>query len=726
MSIKSKLKGFAESVLFALNILLIFLLIFEEQIVVPLWLQPIGRMHPMLLHFPIAILFLALILEFFRFKPEYQAQKFYQTFTANLLLFGALSSAVTAIMGLLLSLEEGYSGNVLQWHKWAGAGIVFLASLIYLHRHTSWYKAPLAKAGAIVTSFCLLLAGHLGATLTHGDNFILAPITQVEAVLVPIDQAVVFEHVVKPILDNKCLSCHNQDKAKGELVLENPVSILKGGKTGKLFEAGNPEHSLLLERIHLPMEEEEHMPPSGKTQLTPAEVTLLNLWIKAEADFDLKVTSLPLKDSLRVVASNLLYPAGQAEEQYDFASADMELIQKLNTDYRFISPLAKNSPALVVNFFNQSAYTPIALEELNAVKMQIVSLDLHKMPVSDAELKNIAQFENLRKLNLNFTDIIGNGLAELASLKYLKSLSISGTNVNYQSLQQHIPSFKGLNKLIVWNTGLDETEIQELQKANRHIQIVAGFTDDGSNPIKLNPAQLKNSSNIFSGLLPLQLGHPINGVEIRFTTDGSEPDSINSPIFKGEVLLKEYTNVKAKAYKVGWLGSDVVTFDFYKNTYKPDSLILLSPFNSVHPANGPKTFFDKELGTFNANSPAWANNWAGFLKNDMEVLLEYKKTITISSVALNLLIEPETIIFPPASIEIWGGATKAQMQLITTVHPDQPKKKSKPYIKLVDCKFNPQHISYLKIIARPVKKLPAWHNNKGNPALLLVDELFIN
>lgn len=723
---KINFKVIAVNILITLNTLLIFLLLFESYVVIPLWLQPIGRMHPMFLHFPIALILLAMVLEFLRFNDKYKFQKFYQSFTSNLLLFGALASGVTAIMGFFLAREEGYTGQVLQWHKWAGSAILFLSSFIYIYRHSTWYKAPFAKTGAIVTSIAIIAAGHFGASLTHGENFIFAPITTIEASYVPLEEAVVFEHVIKPIFEKKCTSCHNSGKAKGELVLETSESILKGGKTGKLFVAGNPEKSLLIERIHLPIDEEEHMPPSGKPQLNPEEIAVLQQWIEAEADFNLKITALPLDDSLRMMASALLNPAGQVQEEYDFPAANIELIQQLNTDYCLVSPIARESPALLVNFYNKNAFDPKTLKNLNALKTQIVSLDLNKMPVSDEDLKDIGQFENLRKLNLNFTDIRGSGLKELATLKHLKSLSLSGTNINYQDFQHQILAFKNLNKLTVWNTGLKESEIQQLQKDHQHIQIIAGFTDDGSNPIKINTPQLKNNSNIFKDSLPLKLEHPIKGVEIRYTTDGSEPDSVNSFIFNNKVVLKEYNLIKAKAYKEGWYGSDVETFNLYRSRYKPDSVVLLTPLNKVHPANGAKTFFDEELGAFNANSPAWANNWAGYIRNDMELLLEYKEPVSITSVALNILIETETILFPPGSIEVWGGAVPGKMHLISTIVPDQPTKESKPYIKLLESKFKPQNITYLKIIAKPLKPLPEWHKSKGRPSLLLVDEIFVN
>jgi hypothetical protein len=164
----------------------------------------------------------------------------------------------------------------------------------------------------------------------------------------------------------------------------------------------------------------------------------------------------------------------------------------------------------------------------------------------------------------------------------------------------------------------------------------------------------------------------------------------------------------------------------YRSFFKPDSIMLRSRLNRVHPANGAQTFFDHQLGTFNANSPAWANNWAGFKNNDMELLLEFKTPKEISSVAINTLIETETSIFPPATIEIWGGPSVNKIQLITRMSPEHPKEYRKPFIELIECKVKKQKVSYLKIIAKPVMKLPAWHKNKNNPALLLVDEVLMN
>ncbi|KAA5542363.1 c-type cytochrome domain-containing protein [Adhaeribacter rhizoryzae] len=721
----SNLKGYAENLLFAFNIFILFLVVFESKITVPTWLQPVGRMHPLLLHFPIVLLLLAMVLEFFRFKTKYRTQEFYETFTANLFLAGLLFSAITILMGLFLSKEGGYEGAALQWHKWLGVGLLFFTSFIYWSRNARWYNDRTAKAGALVTTFSLIFVGHYGAVLTHGENFILEPVTIAEKPVVPLEEAVVFDHVIQPIFEKKCVSCHNPDKVKGKLMLTNAESVQKGGKTGKLFEPGKPELSLLLKRIHLPVEDKKHMPPKGKAQLTAEETTILNLWVKANADFEKKVIDLPAQDSLRLLAANFLKPTAN-EVEYSFAAADDRAVQKLNTNYRVVAPLAKESPALAVNVYNKQAYAPNTLAELKEVKEQIISLDLNKMPVKDADVKNISQFQNLRRLNLNFTDITGSGLAELATLPHLTSLSLAGTGIRYKDLQKQLPAFKSLKTIVLWNTALTTAEITQLQKAHANINFISGFKDDGTNLIKLNPPQLKNNSPIFRQTMDLQLHHPIKGVAIRYTTDGSEPDSVHSPIFKPGTTLANMTTMKAKAYKTGWLGSDVAIFNFYRSAYKPDSVRLVYPLNRVHQANGAKTFFDGELGTFNANSPAWANNWGGFYKHQMELISEFKQPINLSAIALNILVESENNIFPPAVVEVWGGTTKDKLQLLTTLKPEQPQEVKKPIIKLIEGKFKPQQVSYLKIIAKPVAELPIWHRSKGKPALLLIDEIFLN
>ena len=717
---KSRYKGFVENILLALNVFIIFFILFGSYIVIPQWLQPIGRLHPLILHFPIVVLIMATVLEFFRFKERFRTEKLYHDFTTYLWLVGALLSAVTVVMGLFLSKEQGYEGGTLQWHKWLGVSVVFTSSVIYWCRTEGWYHVKMARWAAGIVVLSLTAAGHFGANLTHGDNFVLAPVWHPEINKVAIDKAFVYRDVIQPIFVNKCISCHNLDKIKGGLMLINEKTILKGGHDGKLFIPGQPQLSMLLQRIHLPEEEKKHMPPTGKPQLTTTELNLLYLWVKENADFKKKVIELPVSDSLRQIAATLLKPAEETEEHYDFDAADDKLIKKLNSNYMAIYSIARESPALGVDVYNKRIYTAKVLDELSVIKQQIVSLDLTKMPVKDAELKTIAQFENLRTLNLNFTDITGNSLKYLSPLKHLKSLSLAGTKINSQAIRQ-INLLKSLNKITIWDTGLPDAEVKQLQESNKKIEFIKSFKDDGK-PIKLNSPQLKNTELVFAQTLSLQISHPIKGVNLRYTIDGTDPDSTRSALYKPGITLAQSAGIKVKAFKAGWLGSDAAQFNFYKSAYTPDSIRFITRPNQRYIANGARSLIDKEMGGTNFDN----GKWIGSQKN-LVVYMHFTKPVKLHEVTLNCLRSTGSQIFFPSAIQIWGGTDSTHLKLLSQVR-SAPALKSDPFaLKEMKGKLAvARNVSCLKIIAEPIPKLPAWDKVKKMHGWVFIDEIFFN
>jgi len=717
----SRLKQLAGNLLFTANIFILFLLVFESRLVLPGWLQVIGRMHPLFLHFPIVLILVALIMEFLPHK-ESAARDWHQNLSSTLLLIGALTAAVTVVMGLFLSKEEGYSGELLGWHKWAGVVVLWLASAIYWIKQWRVVHPVLIKTGALLTAAGLIIAGHFGANLTHGSNFVLAPVTGPQtAPMVPLEQAIVYEHLVRPVLEEKCMGCHNKTKAKGELIMETPEQLLRGGKNGKLWVAGQPDVSLLLQRVHLPLEEKKHMPPTGKPQLTANEIQLLTYWIKAGADFKTMVTALPPADSLRLLANIFLQPPASTTPVYDFPEADEKTIAKLNNNYRVIYPVALHVPALVVNFYNKEAYNAKALEELLPLKQQITELHLQKMPVKDEELKTIAKFEQLRRLNLSFTQITGQQFDMLAALPYLESLTLSGAPVTLPALQR-LRTSKSLKEVQVWNTPVTPAQLDQLAKEIKHIAFIKGFKDDGSTPLKLNAPVLENTALIFNNAMQLHLKHPIAGTEIRYTIDGTEPDSLHSPLFKDSVLLQQATVVKTRAFKPGWKGSEMVQFNFYKTTYIPDSIVYLGKPNKEYPGNSPKVLLDREKGDFEFAS----GKWQGFKDNTMQILLLFNEPKAVQDVTLSMLRNTGSYIFPPSAVEIWGGDDAHSMKLLKKATPPAATQNDPNANISVDCSFAPATVKCIKIIAKPTMRLPDWHPGKGQTGWVFVDEILVN
>ncbi len=712
-------KNYLFNASFTLNCLLLFLVLFENRLSIPPWLQVAGRMHPLILHFPVTLVVLyALATLIFSFQKRTDDDS-YKNISNLLLLLASLSSVITALAGLFLSKEEGYDAEALLWHKWSGVVVsLFTLGWYYFNRQVN-AKKIISLFTSVVALVIIIFAGHQGAGITHGQNFLLAPMMpEKQQPVVDVDEAIVFAHMVKPILEKKCESCHNNKKAKGELVMETEALLLKGGKNGKLWDSTAADFGLLLRRVHLPLEAKKHMPPQGKPQLTEEEIEIIAHWIKKGADFTLRVADLSPADTLRQIATKIFTRAEMAE--YDFDEADPSDIEKLNTVNRVVSTEALGSPALSVSFFNSHLFQAGQLKELDKVKKQIVTLDLAKMPLQDEDLKSISEFENLRRLNLSFTGITGASLPELKKLKFLKSLSLSGTQVNAKDLEQ-LKSFSGLKTVYTWNTPIVAADIEKLQLQVKNIRFETGFRGD-TIILKLSPPVLLNEEGFITEAVPLKLKHYIQGTTIRYTLDGSEPDSISSPVFKGDEKINSNMEIKAKAYKPGWISSDLMEASFYKNTYTPDTVIYLTRPNEKYKDDAGKLLIDHKRG----ESDFRFGNWVAFRENRMECVLRFETSTPVQSITLSTLVDAGSYIMPAASIEIWGGDDLKNMKRLGRLVPKQPVKIQGSAKKGFECKFDSTDVKYIKIIGNPVAKLPAWHPGKGDKAWLFVDEVLVN
>ena len=698
---------------FAFNCLLLFLLIFSEKLVVPAWLQVAGRMHPLLLHFPIVIIVLYVL-----WLLLAKSNSHYQEIGQDLLLLAAFSAALTALCGILLSKELGYDAEALQTHKWAGCIISVLLIFWYwlstIKRLGRWIDI----AASFIMLLLIVIAGDLGAAITHGDNFLMAPVTpQKEKKVVVFEEALVYADLVQPILDAKCLSCHNSKKAKGELVMETAALLTKGGKDGKLWDTTQQDLGLLMRRIHLPEDEKEHMPPSGKPQLTDEEVVILQAWIKAGADVQKKVINLLPTDTLRMLAYKRLKTS--TEEKYNFPVADETKVKELNNTNRVIYPVAVKSPALVAKFYNSQYFNSKQLEELYPLRQQIIELNLSKMAVKDDDLKKIASFTNLRILNLNYSAITGKNLNELKKLPFLKSLSLSGTPVTVDNLSA-LQKFPKLKSVFVWNTRITKNDLSAINKQGK-IHFETGFNGEKVT-MKLTPPIIENEELISNKAFPIKLKQYISGTVIRYTTDGTDPDSTTSPVYSNNVNVESIFQFKARAVKAGWYCSDIISKNFYFSKFVPDSAVLLKPADEKFKAASAHTLID----LIKSDASKGTGKWLGFQKNDCEALFIFHQPVKVSSITISFLKDIGGSVFPPSNVEFWGGKKAGIMRLLARITPKMPVKGEGNDVLAINGNFTETELSYIKIIAKPVAKLPAWHTEKGKKAWLLIDEVMIN
>jgi Protein of unknown function (DUF1553)/Protein of unknown function (DUF1549)/Planctomycete cytochrome C len=114
---------------------------------------------------------------------------------------------------------------------------------------------------AVLTLPLLLAASVAGAAepAPNGDDF--------------------FEKEVRPLLVERCLQCHGDNKTKGDLKLTSREALLKGGDRGSAVAPGKPDASLIVQAVRF--KDKPKMPPTGK--LDEREIQVLTRWVEMGA-----------------------------------------------------------------------------------------------------------------------------------------------------------------------------------------------------------------------------------------------------------------------------------------------------------------------------------------------------------------------------------------------------------------------------------------------------------
>ncbi|MHA7128384.1 c-type cytochrome domain-containing protein [Algoriphagus namhaensis] len=701
----STLRSVLENTLFVWIGLSVVLFLGSEALVLPDWIQVIGRSHPLILHFPIVLILFGLL---FFWLPKIDEKKDLREIGELALISGVNFAGLTVVAGLILA-QEDYEGDALNWHQNAGM-IVFLGGvLIYFFRNQS---KNLVRASSLALAGGIVLTGHWGADLTHGENFLLAPITDTEPELVALNEAEVFRDVIKPILDTKCVSCHKEGKIKGELRLDHLDGIKTGGKTGPFVVGGDLSQSLMITRINLPLEEKEHMPPKNKAQLTDEEKMLLINWVKSGASFDQKVMEIEPQSELFQLASLKF----SAEESFDFPPSDPELIGELNNFFRKVEPLYPESPALVVSYFGIAAFDPGSLNDLNKVREQVVQLNLNKMPLAGVDLGVIPELINLQELQVNFTDLSAAEIETISQSKSLKRLSLSGNKIGSKELG-FLAQMSHLEELFLWQSGLSEAQKADLKTTLATTAIDFGF-DSKAVVYELNAPKIESDKDMFGDSTAVRIEHPIGSVDIRYTLDGSEPDSLTSMRYEGPLWVKNSAEIKARAFAEEWKGSPVSSIIVFRAGNPPKELRLLTEPNPNYFGKGNVTLIDQIKGKNNHTS----GEWLGYQDQNalFEILLhegQKPKELTIS-----LLYHEGAYIFPPTQVQIWVNQADS-WKLVTQDTPKQSSQILPSRFEALTYALPSTDFNRVKVQINRITSLPAWHPGAGAKGWVFIDEV---
>ena len=443
----------------------------------------VGHLHPVLVHLPIGILLLACL---FLWQSRKDKSEHLQPVINVILLLGMISAIAACITGYVLSTTGDYDEQMVSLHQWMGISVAVVSIFAYyFHKKNILYRWQ----GLLATLLLLLLlvTGHLGGSLTHGADYLTQPLQNLSAdsvvvikrkAIPNVQEAFVYADILQPVFKGKCYGCHGPSKQKGKLRLDQPDLIMKGGKDGAVISPGKSKESELMKRILLPRDEEHHMAPKEKPQLTALEISLLGWWIDNGADFTKKVKDIPQPEKIK---PQLLALQKEEDEQKELPGIpetpvekpDQAAIDALRKSGIIILPVSQNSNYLKANFSTSAIKNDSAISLLLPLKKQLVSLKLSGLPISDSALSIIAQCNNISRLELDHTQITDNGMSKLQSMDHLLSLNLVGTKVTAQGIMK-LKGMKKLKSIYLYQTGVEKKDWLQLAKTFPGILLDSG------------------------------------------------------------------------------------------------------------------------------------------------------------------------------------------------------------------------------------------------------------
>ncbi|MDC1048271.1 hypothetical protein OAQ80_02020 [Flavobacteriaceae bacterium] len=412
-----------------------------------------GRFHPLIIHLPIGFIVLGILIELNKKKLKWSKEALQFIF-----FWASLSGLFSIITGYFQYQKEGYLWETIQGHLIAGILTVILSFTFYLYlKRNLVFKSIKTRFFTFGHILLLTVTGHLGGNITHGEDHLTEPINNLVGISSTIDENAikyyddfaekpVFTSLIQPLLDDKCVKCHNDKKSKGGLKMHNIESLKQGGKNGLVINFDSPVMSEIFIRIHLPKEEKKHMPPKGGKQLTKEEIDLISKWIKNGSSFTKSVKQFNLDSGL------LSYFFASAKSFFpikEISSPNIKSIKKIKEKKILINPINKNSNYLKVSSLNYSNFNNNDLLLLQEIKKNIVSLDLSNSNVSDSIFLRLSEFTNLTVLKLNNTKIKGQGIDKLSVLENLKRINLVNTEFNVAFLET-LTKFKSLEKVYLF------------------------------------------------------------------------------------------------------------------------------------------------------------------------------------------------------------------------------------------------------------------------------------
>jgi hexosaminidase len=221
--------------------------------------------------------------------------------------------------------------------------------------------------------------------------------------------------------------------------------------------------------------------------------------------------------------------------------------------------------------------------------------------------------------------------------------------------------------------------------------------------------------------LAVTLGSDLAGVEIHYTTDGTEP-TVQSPVYNTPILLDKTSTLKAVPVVNGAIAEKSISqsYSFNKATIKPVKYLDL--FSEKYKGSGEYTLVNGVRGTTNNND----GEWQAWSAKNMEVVIDLQQAVEIHTISVGSLQNAGSYIFFPKKLEFFVSDDGVKFQKVAEAANDIDPLSGEKQLKEFSVSFNPVKAGFIKVVAYNLGKCPKGHAGEGKDAWMFIDEIMVD
>ena len=234
--------------------------------------------------------------------------------------------------------------------------------------------------------------------------------------------------------------------------------------------------------------------------------------------------------------------------------------------------------------------------------------------------------------------------------------------------------------------------------------------------IVIVPTINTNSDTFFDSLM-ISMSHPVEGVKIYYTMDGSDPKE-NGLLFEQPICLKDNATVRVAA-KQGERWSNEIDAQYYKIDAR-HSVKLEHKYNEQYEAGGLKALIDHQRGGENFRT----GSWQGYYGVDLIATVDLGRTKKINRLAGSFLQEIYSWIWMPTEVEYFISDDGRNFRSVGKVKNEVPIDADGAFIQEMEVRPH-TNARYVKMVAKTIGTCPEGHVGAGQKAWIFCDELVI-